>query len=146
MLLDLFTLWWQLATGFANNPARTRCTLMRNDIKNFDPIEPGETDVFSIEFTQDLLNGRTALTPVFQCTVVSTDTGATPDATPSARLIGVANLSYSVNPVDQSLRTFANQKFSGFVVGNTYAINATISTNDGCTVQRYSRVYCAIAH
>ena len=58
--------------------------------KDWDNIEAGETDVFTIEFTQDLQNGRTISSPVFTCTVVQTDTGATVDPTPSARISGGA--------------------------------------------------------
>lgn len=147
MLLDFYTFWWSVAgAGHFNNPARTRCSFTRNDIVNFDPIEPTETDIFTIEFTCDLQNGRVGSNPVFTCTVIATDTGATPDTNPSARLSGNANLSFGVNPVDLSARVYANQQFTGFIAGNTYAINATIQTNDGSKVSRYSRVYCALPH
>lgn len=144
MLLNFYQFFWNYAgLGHFNNPARTRCTYRRDDIQNFDPIEPTETDVFTIEFTQDLQNGRSASNPVFQCKVLSTDAGSQPDGNPSGRIMGFPNLSTSLNPVDQSLRTFANQKFGGFVNGNTYSINASVTTSDCCTVQRFSRVYCA---
>jgi hypothetical protein len=147
MLLDLYSLlgWGSGPNpGFSNNPARTRCEHQRKGF-DFENIEPTELDVFTIEFTRDLQNGRKGSNPVFSCTVLATDTGATVDGNPSARITGTANLTTSINPVDGSLRTYANQKFGGFIVGNKYAISCTIQTSDGCNVERYSRVYCAVS-
>lgn len=110
--------------------------------KDYDPIEAGETDVFSLEFTDDLKSGRTIGAPVWSCIVIRTDVGATPDNSPSARIDGVATISTSIKPISGALRTFANQKVNGMIAGNLYALQATVTTSDGCTLQRYSRVYC----
>jgi hypothetical protein len=140
MLLDLFWfLWW--GPDFTENPDRTVCSY-RRDFPDFDPIDPGETDVFTIEFTADLLNGRRASNPVFTCSVLRTDIGAAPDTSPSSRIYKTALISTMARPVPAPCRTFANQRLGGFVSGNLYSIVATVTTSDGCTVQRTSRVYC----
>lgn len=110
--------------------------------RDFDPIEAGETDVFSFEFTEDLLNGRTLNTPVWTCTVVRTDPGATVDPTPGARIDGGSTITTGTKPISGALRTFVNQKVSGMVAGNLYALQAQVNTSDNCVLQRYSRVYC----
>lgn len=110
--------------------------------RDFDPIQAGETDIFTLEFTSDLQNGATIGQPTFACTVIRTDPGATPDNSPSARIDGVATVSTAFRPISGALRTFANQKVMGMVAGNLYALQATVSTSDGRTLQRYSRVYC----
>jgi len=110
--------------------------------RDFDNIEPGETDVFSIEFTDDLLNGRTINTPTWQCSVIRTDPGATVDPTPSSRVDGPSSITTATKPVTGALRTFVNQKMTGMIAGNLYALQATVLTSDGCTLQRYSKVYC----
>jgi hypothetical protein len=104
--------------------------------RDFDNIEPGEIDIFTIEFTADLPSGRTISIPVFSCTLLETDDGATVDSSPGSRIYGSASITTS------SGRTFANQKVQGMIAGNKYALEATVSTNDGCVLKRYSRVYC----
>ena len=111
--------------------------------RDFSNIQDGESDVFSLEFTRELANGRTISAPVFTCIVTATDAGAVIDSDPGSCIIGVANITTEINPVDGSLRTFANQQVGNMILGNKYAIEATVTTSDGCTLKRYSHVYCA---
>lgn len=144
MLLDLYSFFWSAVAGLLSNPARTRCQHQRRGF-DFDNIEPGETDIFTIEFSDDLIGGREVSGTSFTCSVLATDPLATIDINPSSRILGASNTSTLPNPVDGSLRTFANQKFGGFILGNKYSINAVMTTADGSVLERYSRVYCAQA-
>lgn len=110
--------------------------------KDFDNIESGETDIFSFEFTADLPVGRTLSNPVFSCQVLSTDSGSSVDSSPASRVNGSATITTKTTPTTGVLRTFANQILSGMIAGNKYSVEATVATNDGCTLKRYSRVYC----
>ena len=107
--------------------------------QDFDPIEPGETDVFTIEFTADLAVGQSLVSSSWTCAVDNTITGKTVDATPSARIAGSSTITSIGN------RWFANQTFTGMVDGNTYILQATVTTSDGRTLQRYSHVLCLAA-
>lgn len=109
---------------------------------DFDPIQPGESDIFSFEFTDDLPPGRTINEPTFQCSVVRTDPGATVDGSPQSRILGSAAISAITSQATGQTRTFANQLCGGFIKGNLYALQATVLTSDDGTLKRYSRTYC----
>lgn len=108
--------------------------------QDYDPIEPGETDIFTIEFSEELAPGITISAPVWTCAVASTLTGFTADPTPANRLAGLANVTAYGG------RTFTNQAFTGMIAGNNYILQATVTTSDGRTLQRYSHVLCIAAN
>lgn len=141
MLLNYYSMIWGGSTDFVDNPSRTSCSRLRNG-PQFDNIDPGEIDVFTIEFTEDLLSGRVAVNPTFNCYTINTDPGATVDSSPSSRLIGLSNISYRSFAISGAPRTFVNQRIGNMVAGNLYSLVATLKTSDNSVLQRYAKVYC----
>ena len=108
--------------------------------QDFDPMQPGETDRFSIEFTDDLKTGQTLSTAVWTCTLLTTLAGSTPDPSPQDRLLGAA--SFITATLYGTTRTVTTQMIQNMIDGNKYLLQATVTTSDGRTLQRYSHVVC----
>jgi hypothetical protein len=110
--------------------------------KDWDIIEPSETDTFSLEFTSRLKTGETVASTSWQLAVVSSDPGITPDASAASRLVGAATATTQSDPI-LGTRTFSNQTIgNGVIAGNTYRGEATIVTSLGRTLTLWSHVYC----
>lgn len=110
--------------------------------RDFDPIEPNETDVFTFEFTADLAPGVTISSPVWSCAVANTDAGATLDEDPASRLQGAPNVTVAADPIGGGVRSFANQKVAGMLDGNVYLLEAVVATSDGRTLALHAHVRC----
>jgi hypothetical protein len=108
---------------------------------DFDPIEPGETDTFTLEFTSRLAAGEQVTSSSWAATVVNTDPGATVDTSASSRVDGSATTTTQSDPV-LGTRTFSNQNVGGCLAGNNYRLEATAITSNGRTLKLWSHVYC----
>jgi len=127
------------------NPART-VTLERprRFDAQWDDIEPEEDDTFTLELTVDVPEGVTVLSVTWACTVSKIRGGATLDTNPSARIIGLPNVTTGFNPVTGKPTTFTNQRIGNNpVVGNKYLLEATYHTSDGRTISGYGHVWCS---
>jgi hypothetical protein len=103
--------------------------------KNFDPIEPGETDVFSFDFTFELSDGETITGTSWTCALSKGS-----DALPASRLSGAAQVT---NPViNGSERTCSSQLVSDMQNENTYLLEATVETSTGRVLKRCAYVRC----
>jgi hypothetical protein len=105
--------------------------------QDYDDIEPGETDVFSLDFTSALVSGQTIAESTWTCNVANTSAGAAPDPSPSSRVSGAAAIVQS--------GTMTSQVITGMFDGNKYILQATVTTSDGRVLQRYSHVMCRAA-
>jgi hypothetical protein len=114
---------------------------------DFDPIEPDEDDTFSLDFTDALTNGTVITgTPEVTLTVLPPPAGVTADATPALRLVGAPSVTTRTNPLTGLLQTFVTQAVgNGPVNQNTYVIEMTVTTSDGRTLSRWSRIPCLAA-
>jgi hypothetical protein len=107
--------------------------------QDFDPIEPGEVDAFTLDFTADVGVGNTILNATWTCSVQSTLIGSTVDAVPQSRVYGAATVN------NQGGKNYTSQVLTSMVDGNNYIVQATVQTSDGRLLQRYSHVLCRVA-
>lgn len=114
------------------------------NVGDFDEIQPGETDNFSFEFTDDLASDETLSSATFACSVKETYAGITADASPSSRLSGSASVPTSTDDVGVT-HYYATQKVTGMLDGNRYILQATAITSTGRTLQRYGYVWSRVA-
>lgn len=98
--------------------------------RNFDPIDPGEVDLFGMDFVKDLADNETIVSSTWECRVA--DGSAVADALASSRIIG--------DPVVQGTATF--QTVSNCVAGVTYVLLATVVTSIGLTKSLWAHVEC----
>lgn len=90
---------------------------------DFDPIDPGETEVFGFDFSLALATDETASGTLWDITLAS---GV--DATPAVRLSGVATLTGAVTA----------QRIAGAQSGAVYRLRATIATSLGNTLSLWA--------
>ena len=110
---------------------------------DFDSIEPGEVDVFSMEFTNQLQYGNTIASAAWTCSVEQTIPGATPDLAPASRINGPAGV------VTFGPRSFTSQTVSGMIDGTTtfckprspQAMGASFSNTRTSFAGRLSRMH-----
>ena len=95
--------------------------------RDFDPAQVGESEVYSLDFANDMNTNDVISTVSFTLDVESGT-----DATPSARLDGLPS----------HFGKIAMQRLSGLVLGVVYIITATIVTTQGNTLSLWSRVRC----
>lgn len=95
---------------------------------NFDSIDPGEQDIFAIDFSQRLSATETLQSAgTWACDVIRGT-----DANPGSHLIGGASLSGTVTA-----------QMIGQMLNNCeYRLTATVTTSTGRVLQAYSHVQC----
>lgn len=98
--------------------------------RDWEPIESGETDVFSVDFSAVVNNGETITTSSVVCAVASNSPAS--DPTPSSRLIGVSSITNNI----------VSQRIGGCADGAYYTLTFQIVTSDGRTLKRWSRFQC----
>jgi hypothetical protein len=95
---------------------------------DFDSIDPGEQDIFAIDFSQRLSAGETLQSGgVWTCDIIFGT-----DDSPGAHLIGGASLSGGVT----------SQMVGAMLQNCKYRLTATVTTSTGRTLQAYSHVQC----
>ena len=94
---------------------------------DYDPQNPGETEVFGMDFVNELSVGETIVSASVTLQVV---TGT--DATPQTHVNGSATISLSK----------VSQSIGGLLVNVTYRVIFTVVTNKGQTIILYSHVRC----
>ena len=102
----------------------------------YSPIGVGEVDIFTIDITNLLTNGRTVSSVTWTCAVSKTAPGAIVDPSPGSRIIGISSQSTS------SGKTTTSQRIGNMVAGNFYILTAQLTTSDGCFLEPYSYVCC----
>jgi hypothetical protein len=104
---------------------------------DFTPAQAGETDLFGIDFIEDLSifgGGEQLLSAVFTIGVVS---GV--DATPSTHLAAAPYVAINPNTMT-GLATLAVQKLSGLLAGVEYWLEAAAVTTQGRTLELWARI------
>lgn len=98
--------------------------------QDWDPIDPNETDVFSLDFRNDL-NPNEGIN-----TVINWSIGVTygTDPTPSARLVGNAGISGTITSMVMTTPQ----------PGVTYWLAALIQTTAGRRIELFSHVPCTV--
>ena len=85
----------------------------------FTPKDPGETEIFTFDFTAALGTGESIITAAVACTVVSgVDAGAAAMVDGAAQIDG----------------TLVVQKIQAGISGNRYTLIATVTTSAGQTL------------
>jgi len=114
----------------------------------FDPIDAGETDNFTFDFTADV-GGATIVSTNWTCTLAQGQIGYDPD--PRAHILSALpqTMLQIRNPIDGSLfiRTgaFSTAQIGGFpasAMGNWYVLEATANLSDGRILKLKSTVLC----
>lgn len=102
----------------------------------FTPIEPGERDVFTFDFTVDL-NGAAISSTSWTCAMAAQQSGNAVDPTPTARILG--------SPQIDGLLSKA--LIGTMIDGVNYVLQATVITNEtpARTLQLYQHVLCRAA-
>lgn len=96
--------------------------------RDFDVLDPGETDIFAFDFAnENLAVGETLSTAAFTCEVVEGT-----DSAPQSRVIGSATIS----------GTKASQKVGTALAGVIYRLTATVTTSASRTLKLYSHFAC----
>ncbi|MGC2204017.1 MAG: hypothetical protein WA633_28215 [Stellaceae bacterium] len=116
----------------------------------FDPIEVGETDNFSFDFTADL--GAASITSTsWTCELAPFQTAI--DPSPQSRILSVSTQTaiWVRSPVDGSLQTRTGWFSVGMVVGmpasaadGTYILEATANLSDGRVLKLNATVQCKL--
>jgi hypothetical protein len=99
--------------------------------RDFDPSDPGESEIYTLDFAKDMQSGDTIISAEWFCEVAQVSDGVDADAGPDY-VIGL--------PVSGGTRT--SQRFEGFKAGVTYALQAKVVTQKGDTVSLWSHVEC----
>lgn len=99
---------------------------VRRTAGDFDPVDPGENEVFAFDFYLALGNNPIATT------YWSIETISGPDAAPLSRLIGP--------PVNSG--QVSTHRIGGFVSGTTYRITVTAETFFGTTYTLWTTLAC----
>lgn len=102
---------------------------------DFDYADPGEKQSYSLDFVNDMLAGDHIVSGLWALAVVSTETGSTPDPTPSSRIIGGAVTS-------PGTPTITSQFLQDLQPGNRYRVQATVTTYLGEIISNYTHVAC----
>jgi len=97
--------------------------------RDFDVSDQSESEVYSLNFVNDLQSGETILSVVFALTV-SEGT----DADVATRLDGDPGL----------INTIAMQRITGLLPGVVYALQATVTTSLGNNISLWSRIPCEV--
>ena len=95
--------------------------------RDFDPIVPGESEIFTIDFVNDLPEDDEINTVTFAIAVV---TGT--DASASTRLIGSPTI----------LDTTVLHRVGDCVANVVYRLTATVTTTHSNTLKLYSHINC----
>jgi hypothetical protein len=98
----------------------------------FSPAEQIESDVYGLDFVNDLDEGETLVSAAWYLTVVQGT-----DPTPNSHLVGVAEL---VTPEGTSAQTATQQRISGLLPDVTYAVQAVVTTSEGNTKALFSHI------
>lgn len=95
---------------------------------DFSPADNVESEIYALDFVNDLPAGDTISTASWTC-LNAADTQVT-DGSPASRIVGGSTISGTV----------VKGRFSAFVVGCKYILQATITTSQGNTLVGYSHV------
>lgn len=95
--------------------------------RDYDPSDPGENEVYAIDFVNDLPTGSTIAGATVALTV---QTGS--DPSPSSHLIG----GYFV------VGTVVSQQISGLLAGNVYTLQIVITTSGGGSISLWAHIPC----
>lgn len=96
--------------------------------RDFDPADPGENEIYTFDFVNDLASNEALQSAVWTCAAV-----AGVDANAASCVIGTASV----------LATKTSQRISGLLPGVRYLLQAKGVTNLGNTVSLYSHANCA---
>lgn len=97
--------------------------------RDFDASDTTESEVYSLNFVNDLQSGETILSVVFAMTAAE---GV--DSDPSSRLDGAPSF----------IGTTAMQRVTGLVTGVVYTLAATVTTSLGNRITLWSRIPCEV--
>lgn len=98
--------------------------------RDYDVADAGESQVYGIDFRNDMSASDTIVSVIFELTVASGT-----DPSPSSRLDGGPTI-YS--------RTVVLQRVSDLISGVTYIIKATVQTSQDNTIVLWSRIPCEV--
>lgn len=111
--------------------------------EDWDDLDPTEArEILSIEFTRDVETGETISSAIVTASIAKTLSGASPDALPQSRVIGVATMSSEIDPVTGQTRLFVNFPVGGAIAGNKYLFNVVATLSSGRTPARFSHIWC----
>jgi hypothetical protein len=100
--------------------------------RNFDPANPTESEVYSLDFASELQSGET----VTSVSAVELTVFQGVDDNPGSHLSGDSSVLGSV----------ASQRIGGLVAGVTYTLSFTVNTSLGNLITLFSRVACLPVH
>ena len=92
---------------------------------DYDQSEPGENEIYTLDFVRDMLAGETLSGATWTCVAVSGT-----DASASTRISGSATVS----------GTQTSQRCTGFLDGVKYRLEATVTTSLSNTKKLWSHV------
>lgn len=98
--------------------------------RDFHEQDPGEQELLTFDFANDLDTEETVVSAVWTCEVMSSSPVA--DASASSRIIGSASVSGQTT----------TQKVGTLVAGARYLIKAVATTSLGNTVSLWSHIAC----
>lgn len=98
--------------------------------RDFHEMDPGEQELLTLDFTNDLGADETVASAVWTCAVQVGSPVA--DASASSRIIGSASVSGKTT----------TQKVGNLVAGANYLIKAVVTTNLGNLVSLWSHIIC----
>lgn len=100
--------------------------------RDFSPMETAESEVFGLDFVNDLIAGEILTGATWTLTVIQ---GV--DATPNTHLSGTPTL---VTPAGTSRLTATEQRISGLLPNVTYTAQAVVTTSNGNTKSLWSHI------
>jgi len=95
--------------------------------KDWDPSDPGENELYTLDFVNDLAANEAMTSATWTCAAV---TGSDPSA--ASRISGPASVSGKTT----------SQRVTGLLAGVRYRLQAIATTTFGNTVSLYSHVTC----
>lgn len=98
---------------------------------DFDPIDPGEDEDFTMDFVRDLFSGETISSAACDLAVAGVCDDGT-DSSPSSRLVGLPSIS----------GTKVTQEVSNCQPGVYYRLTFTITTSTGRVKKDWSHFWC----
>ena len=98
--------------------------------RDFDPSDPGESEMYTFDFVKDMQKGDTIASVVWTCEVAEISEGTDEDA--ATRIDGL--------PTTSGTKT--SQRVTNLTAGVTYALRAVVTTGFGDDVSLWGHVEC----
>jgi hypothetical protein len=95
--------------------------------RNFQTSDPGESELYGLDFANDLGPGETIIGVTWYC-----ETARGADPSPASHLEGPSTIGGTV----------VSQRISGLLAGVNYRLRALVTTSAGNSIDLYSYVAC----